>query len=91
MTFTLPSRENTTVRVADPRTKCSEVFESPIVNPSGENVTCRAGPARDTWKAEGPASAQSARIPERGVMVSAAESMVSVSTTPRAMAMIRAR
>ena len=47
--------------------------------------------AQPDISSDGPGSAHSATVSERGVMVSADESMVSVSVSPRAMAMMRAR
>ena len=79
------------VRVLVPRASWSEALERPSVKPSGENVNRRVGPASDTPAAAGPGADQSGGEPLVGAMMSAVESMESVSTCPRAMAMRRAR
>jgi len=54
---TRPSREITTVRVADPLLRRSEALESPSEKPSGEKVKDFDGPTSDTLESAGPLSA----------------------------------
>jgi hypothetical protein len=49
-----PSRETTTVRVAEPRVRVKVALLSPVVIPRGENVRSRGVPVMDTPCSTGP-------------------------------------
>ena len=79
------------MRLAVPRTRRMLALDNPVVNPIGEKVTCRAGPARTIPSLAGPATRQR-RVADSWSRQTT-ESALTVSTTGRlcTMAVIRAR